>query len=290
MHKLKNGFTIVELLIVIVIIGILAAVTIVAFNGISDRAVRALMKSDLNAAGKKMELAKVDNSENYPASLPGDVKVSSGNVIQLTAVADSTKSYCINAYGPGNKIASLSSGSTAQDYLCPGATVGTAVGGTVPTAPRGTNLLAGGFSTWTTSGGITYNSSTGEMVCNNSTSGTALSPLIRVDSPATGTFKYDAYATVASPTRANSGSYGSTSYYAADGATAAFNTAASPGPYSGNGNAPALGVSLGSTQTVNWNLTLGPNIIYTRLRVVCDTSATYYTSDTHYKNPSLSVQ
>ena len=33
-----NGFTIVELLIVIVIIGILAAITIVAYNGITARA------------------------------------------------------------------------------------------------------------------------------------------------------------------------------------------------------------------------------------------------------------
>ncbi len=34
----QNGFTIVELLIVIVVIGILAAITIVAFNGIQQRA------------------------------------------------------------------------------------------------------------------------------------------------------------------------------------------------------------------------------------------------------------
>ena len=38
MRKTTSGFTIVELLIVIVVIAILAAITIVAYNGIQDRA------------------------------------------------------------------------------------------------------------------------------------------------------------------------------------------------------------------------------------------------------------
>jgi prepilin-type N-terminal cleavage/methylation domain-containing protein len=37
-HKQQTGFTIVELLIVIVVIAILAAITIVAFNGVQERA------------------------------------------------------------------------------------------------------------------------------------------------------------------------------------------------------------------------------------------------------------
>ena len=37
-HKRRTGFTIVELLIVIVIIAILAAITIVAYNGLQQRA------------------------------------------------------------------------------------------------------------------------------------------------------------------------------------------------------------------------------------------------------------
>lgn len=37
-NKQNSGFTIVELLIVIVVIGILAAITIVAYNGVQQRA------------------------------------------------------------------------------------------------------------------------------------------------------------------------------------------------------------------------------------------------------------
>lgn len=41
----QTGFTIVELLIVIVVIGILAAITVVAFNGVQARATDARMRS-----------------------------------------------------------------------------------------------------------------------------------------------------------------------------------------------------------------------------------------------------
>lgn len=44
---LKPGFTIVELLIVIVVIGILAAISIVAYNGIQDRASDTTVQSDI---------------------------------------------------------------------------------------------------------------------------------------------------------------------------------------------------------------------------------------------------
>jgi prepilin-type N-terminal cleavage/methylation domain-containing protein len=52
----KRGFTIVELLIVIVVIGILAAITIVAYNGIQNRAVETAVLSDLNTFQKQIEL------------------------------------------------------------------------------------------------------------------------------------------------------------------------------------------------------------------------------------------
>ena len=53
MNKHK-GFTIVELLIVIVIIGILAAISIVAYNGVQEKARDSIVKSDLSGAMKAL--------------------------------------------------------------------------------------------------------------------------------------------------------------------------------------------------------------------------------------------
>lgn len=65
MKKIHMGFTIVELLIVIVVIGILAAVTIVAYNGIQGRSQDASVQSDLRQIGTKIAMYAVENSA-YP--------------------------------------------------------------------------------------------------------------------------------------------------------------------------------------------------------------------------------
>jgi type IV pilus assembly protein PilA len=52
-HKKQTGFTIVELLIVIVVIGILAAITVVAYSGIQQRARDAKIASALQSVNKK---------------------------------------------------------------------------------------------------------------------------------------------------------------------------------------------------------------------------------------------
>lgn len=57
----KRGFTIVELLIVIVVIAILASISIVAYNGIQSRAQDAKRLSDMNSLIKRIEIYIAEN-------------------------------------------------------------------------------------------------------------------------------------------------------------------------------------------------------------------------------------
>lgn len=72
------GFTIVELLIVVVVIAVLAAITIVAYNGITQRAQEAAISSGFRTAHTKIEQLKVLNAVGTYPQVPQDVLSSLG--------------------------------------------------------------------------------------------------------------------------------------------------------------------------------------------------------------------
>lgn len=65
--KSEKGFTIVELLIVIVVIGILAAIVIVAYNGVSNRAKATKANASASTVIKKLEAYNAEKG-SYPAT------------------------------------------------------------------------------------------------------------------------------------------------------------------------------------------------------------------------------
>ena len=116
----QNGFTIVELLIVVVVIAILAAITIVSFNGIQERAIRSSIQSTLASAAKKAESLKaLSSAEDYPTDITLLGITSNGNTTYNYNAANTAygKSFCI--VGTHNDmIYSISNTSTLNKGRC----------------------------------------------------------------------------------------------------------------------------------------------------------------------------
>lgn len=67
----RAGFTLVELLIVVIILGILAAVVIPQFSSASLEAREAALMTDLAALRNAIELYKVQHNDTYPGTIGG---------------------------------------------------------------------------------------------------------------------------------------------------------------------------------------------------------------------------
>lgn len=75
----KSGFTIVELLIIIVVVGILAAISIVAYNGIQQRARDTERRAELGVVERYVKLYIADNGA-VPHTTSGCYRAKSSNL------------------------------------------------------------------------------------------------------------------------------------------------------------------------------------------------------------------
>jgi prepilin-type N-terminal cleavage/methylation domain-containing protein len=91
-HKHQSAFTIVELLIVIIVIGILATIAIVAYSNFQRRAQQAALTSDVRQAITQLEIVKNDTG-SYPATAT-DLKASPGTIYDYVTV---NNEYCLTA-------------------------------------------------------------------------------------------------------------------------------------------------------------------------------------------------
>ena len=106
--SLPNGFTIVELLVVIVVIGILAAITIVSYTGISSRANVSALQSDLTNASNQLKMYQIDHS-TYPTSIDA-----SNCPLDSLGVVDN--SYCLKPSSGNSLLYSSNNNSNPQTF------------------------------------------------------------------------------------------------------------------------------------------------------------------------------
>ena len=91
----SRGFTIVELLIVIVVIAILAAISIIAYNGIQERANNGVVEADLANIAKKIETWKIANNGVYPTNAQlNDVGIRASKSAYLSNSSRNNFYYC----------------------------------------------------------------------------------------------------------------------------------------------------------------------------------------------------
>ena len=117
----RNGFTIVELLIVVVVIAILAAITIVAYNGIQNRAKMSAVQQAVNQANKKVLSYAVVNADQYPADLETAGITNDSTTYQYSVNnTASPKTFCITATNGTFSYYISNAATNPQPGACPG--------------------------------------------------------------------------------------------------------------------------------------------------------------------------
>jgi len=170
----SDAFTIVELLVVIVVIGILAAVTIVSYGGVTNKATVASLQSDLTNTSQQLKLFQIDNS-SYPATISTNcatnpdsltnkcLKASEGTSYEYYVDnTTSNQTFCITATKGSYSYSINNNGTTIPTAYCP--VLYLDAGNSLSYPGAGNNKwydLSGNNNNGTINGGATYSAANG---------------------------------------------------------------------------------------------------------------------------------
>jgi len=147
-RRISDGFTIVELLVVVVVIAILAAITIVSYNGITKRAAESALMSDASSAATQLSMYKATNNDQYPATTTDvnsgkGVQKSSNTMLQYTVNNGAAPSYCMSLTSTSTTSTYYvsSANNTPTSGLCPGHVTNYPIGTNPLTPPANTSNI-----------------------------------------------------------------------------------------------------------------------------------------------------
>lgn len=175
-NRVTPAFTVIELIIVITVIGILASLTIVAYNGIQQNAHQSALMSNLDNSAAIMA-HDLNTNGAYPTSvaaadggngLPAD----SGTTYQYTVNnSASPPVFCLT--GTNNNIVYYinSSTDTPKQGVCPYLNYDASVAASYPGSGTVWTDLSGNGNNGTLNGGVTYSSANGGVLTFDGTSG-----------------------------------------------------------------------------------------------------------------------
>ncbi len=112
-HKYSRGFTLIEILIVIVIIGILVIIATVTYNNRVNSAKEVTLLSDLRGAAGQLESERMAN-DVYPSNANG-LKRSDGTSLEITS--DGT-TYCLTAVNKVGAYYITNDNTTPREGFC----------------------------------------------------------------------------------------------------------------------------------------------------------------------------
>ena len=119
-RRTSEGFTLVELLIAIVVIAVLAAISVVTFNGIQDRANKSALSSALTNTTKRVELDKVTRGSYVTQLNQLENSTTSGSDGVEYQYSSDGQAYCLTAILGKFAMHTSSTNQEASEGTCEG--------------------------------------------------------------------------------------------------------------------------------------------------------------------------